>query len=84
MVIIFLLIFGLFWIDIGKSRNVGKTIHSNLFQCDYVLNTRTMKAHKPDCPYAHTIDDVNIEQYHGTAEELQDKGYTACKHCLAW
>lgn len=53
-------------------------------QCDYILNTNTKKAHKPSCRYVDKIDDENRKDYYGTDKELQDKGYTPCKHCQAW
>lgn len=48
---------------------------------DYVLNTNTMKFHYPDCSSVNDIADKNREDYHGTAEELIEMGYTACGRC---
>lgn len=71
-----------------KSPNYAGTVTDTSYvkqtQCDYILNTNTMKAHKPNCKYVDNIDDENRKDYCGTAEELQDRGYTPCKHCQAW
>lgn len=90
-VVVFSFAFGLVSYNVAKSQNsetiTSKTTETSYIpqaQCDYVLNTNTMKAHKPDCWYADKICDKNREEYHGTKEELQDVGYTPCKYCQAW
>ncbi len=46
---------------------------------EYSINYETGKFHKPSC---YTIKDSdNIEAYEGTAEELKEMGYQACKKC---
>lgn len=65
----------------GKT---AETPYMQSNQCDYILNTSTMKAHKPNCIYVDKIDDKNRKDYHGTDEELQHKGYSPCKYCQAW
>ena len=90
IVVVFLFAFGLDAYKASQKQNKtisGKTIETPYVQsnqCDYILNTNTKKAHKPNCKYVDNIDDENRKNYHGTNEELQDKGYTPCKHCQAW
>jgi len=48
---------------------------------EYVLNTKTMKFHSPDCSSVQDMSKKNKELYHGTKEELIENGYTACGVC---
>lgn len=48
---------------------------------DYVLNTRTMKFHYPDCDNVKTISDTVRENYHGRRGDLVDRGYVPCGGC---
>lgn len=86
-VAVFLLTFGFALYMKQNETTTDKTtetLYVQSVQCDYILNTNTMKAHKSDCRYVDKIDDKNREEYHGTDEELQDMGYTPCKCCQAW
>lgn len=47
----------------------------------YILNTNTMKFHKPECSSVDTIKDNNKEEYYGGREDVIDKGYEPCKRC---
>lgn len=47
----------------------------------YVLNTKSKKFHKSDCPNADTISAQNKKEYTGTRDELIDEGYTPCGQC---
>jgi len=61
--------------DAGGMRgqeNSGKT---------YVLNTNTMKFHKPSCSSVETIKASNYAEYVGTAAEVEAMGYVGCKRC---
>lgn len=51
---------------------------------DFVLNTSTMKAHKPSCRDVKKIDEGNRRDYPGTVEEVQAMGYSPCGHCHPW
>ncbi len=53
-------------------------------ESDYVLNTSTMKAHKPNCRDVEKIDPENRWDYYGTVEDIQSMGYSSCGHCHAW
>ncbi len=48
---------------------------------DYILNTNTMRFHKPDCPSVEDISDRNKAPYSGSREELLAIGYAPCKRC---
>ncbi len=48
---------------------------------DYVLNINTMKFHYPGCGSAKRIKDSNRQDFHGTREELLDRGYDPCGNC---
>lgn len=47
----------------------------------YVLNTKTMKFHKPSCDSAKEISDANRREVVGDREKILEQGYTACKKC---
>ena len=47
----------------------------------YVLNTNSMKFHRPSCSSAGKIADYNRWDYYGSYEEVIDMGYSPCKVC---
>lgn len=47
----------------------------------YILNSGTMKFHKPTCSSADEISDSNRSSYTGTRTDLIDKGYEPCGRC---
>ena len=47
----------------------------------YVLNTKTMKFHRPECASVSKIKAENREDYNGSREKLVNDGYEACKSC---
>lgn len=49
---------------------------------DYVLNNSSYKYHRPSCSSVKDIKDSHKVQYHGTTEDLQSKGYSACGRCF--
>lgn len=49
---------------------------------DYVLNNKSYKYHRPSCSSVKDIADSHKVQYHGTTEDLQSKGYSACGRCF--
>lgn len=53
-------------------------------ECDFVLNTSTMKAHYPNCRDVNKIDPENRWDYYGTVEDVQSMGYSSCGHCHTW
>jgi len=50
----------------------------------YVLNTNTMKCHKPGCSSVSTIKAKNRWDYSGTIAEIQSMGYSPCQRCYPW
>lgn len=48
---------------------------------DYVLNTNTMKFHRPTCFMVKKIDDKNKEYYTGSRDKLIEDEYLPCGHC---
>lgn len=49
--------------------------------CDFVLNTKSMKFHQPDCGSAKTIKDENRAEFSGGRDELIAAGYSPCGNC---
>lgn len=47
----------------------------------YILNTKTMKFHRPDCTSVEKIKAENKEEYMGKRSKLIEEGYEACKSC---
>lgn len=48
---------------------------------DYVLNTNTMKFHKPSCSSVKKIKDEHRQDYTGSRDDLIAQGYDPCKNC---
>jgi len=47
----------------------------------YVLNTSSMKYHKPNCSQVNRISEENKADFYGSEQDLIDDGYTACGTC---
>lgn len=47
----------------------------------YVLNTRTLRFHLPDCPAAAEIAEGNRIDFRGSREEVLEMGYSPCGVC---
>lgn len=50
-------------------------------ECDYVLNTNSMKFHDPNCEWAEKISNKNRREYTGDRQDLIDQGYDPCGSC---
>ena len=48
---------------------------------DYVLNVRSKRFHKPDCPSVEDMKAGNREGFDGTREEAEALGYVPCGRC---
>ena len=48
---------------------------------EYILNTNTMKFHRPSCSSVNQMSDSNKWVYDGTREEVLNMGYEPCKRC---
>lgn len=49
--------------------------------CDYILNTNTMRFHFPSCDSVNQMKEHNKEYYSGTREQLIENGYVPCGNC---
>ena len=47
----------------------------------YILNTRSMKFHYPDCSGAANMNERNKQEYSGSRDELIAQGYSPCGIC---
>lgn len=47
----------------------------------YILNTNTMKFHKPECASVKEMKSHNIDEYSGDREKLIAMGYSPCGRC---
>ena len=47
----------------------------------YVLNSHTMKFHRPSCRAVNDIKQSNRDDYYGSRDDLLDMGYAPCKIC---
>lgn len=68
--------------DISDDSKAGKknTTTSEKKQT-YILNTNTMKFHKPGCSSIEDIKEENKEEYKGTRSDLTKQGYEPCGRC---
>lgn len=48
---------------------------------EYVLNTKSMKFHRPTCSSVDDIADDNKQEATATRDELISEGYSPCKQC---
>lgn len=48
---------------------------------EYVLNTKSMKFHRPTCSSVDDIADSNKQEATATRDELISEGYSPCKRC---
>ena len=65
----------------GDSRYVGIQSETEDVQADYVLNTNSMKFHKPQCSSVNSISDGNKKYYKGERKQLITDGYSPCGSC---
>lgn len=54
---------------------------ATILESDYVLNTNTMKFHKPDCSSVEDILPKNRLDVHCTRDEIIADDYVPCKRC---
>ena len=48
----------------------------------YVLNTNTLRIHKPDCSSVNEMNPKNRQPTNESIEELEAEGYVKCKRCF--
>lgn len=67
--------------DVPTSNEEDTTVNISDDIHTYILNTNSMKIHKPDCKYAAEISDNNKHEYTGHLEDLLSDNYSVCKYC---
>ena len=66
----------------GESRLVSSSSNDDATSMvTYILNTSSKKYHLPECSGAKNISEKNKESFSGSKQELENKGYSACKQC---
>lgn len=50
-------------------------------EATYILNTRSMKFHNPDCDSVSEMSEKNKREYIGSRAELLNAGYSPCGRC---
>lgn len=70
-------------IEAGSAAESNNEQNSRPLVIDetYVLNTSTMKFHKPDCSVVESMSQKNRIDYMGARDELIQEGYSACGIC---
>ena len=51
-------------------------------QEDFILNTRTMIIHMPNCVSVEKTADHNKKEVYESLEDLKKKGYKPCQICM--
>ena len=65
----------------GTSGTVGSDGTQQENESTYILNTNTMKFHRPDCSSVSQMSESNKGEFTGTRDELIAQGYEPCKNC---
>ncbi|OUO92416.1 hypothetical protein B5F40_00505 [Gordonibacter sp. An230] len=65
----------------GTSRAQGEDQEEASDGGPYILNTSSMKIHRPGCGALENMADKNREESSATLEELIDQGYSPCGLC---
>lgn len=64
-----------------KTENNSSVNQSTTEISDYILNTNSMKIHRPECTSVDKISANNRKDYHGSISDLLSEGYETCKQC---
>ena len=67
--------------DGSQAAGGSSTSQGQATMQDYVLNTSSMRFHRPDCPSVQDTAAHNRETFHGTRDELIELGYEPCGSC---
>ncbi len=75
--------------DVGTTNdgvtNAGKTSQTDTLTfpegTTYILNTNTLKFHRPDCESVYEMSDRNRQPTDKSREELIEEGYDPCHSC---
>lgn len=71
--------------DTGESGYIDisteEESETDLTEITYILNTNTMKFHKPSCSSVEDIKEENRRDFFGTRDEAITMGYDSCGRC---
>ena len=68
--------------EAGESGNTGGSVPvSETAESTYILNTNTMKFHKPSCSSVKDMSEDNKSEFNGSRDELIQEGYEPCGRC---
>lgn len=67
--------------DTGNSAAASSISTAAEKAQEYVLNTHTLKFHKPDCASVQDMNPTNREDVTTTREDLIKQGYSPCGNC---
>lgn len=65
----------------GVQSGLDETQPANTSEKTYILNTNTMKFHKPSCNSVEDIAAENRSSHTGTRDDVIAMGYVPCKRC---
>lgn len=65
----------------AKPQAPESAASSEAVQSDYVLNTNSMKFHRPSCNSVEKMSPRNRQDFHGTRDDVIAQGYSPCKNC---
>ena len=65
----------------GAGQSQSGAVQTEPQSGDYVLNTRSMKFHLPDCSGVDRMNSANRQDYTGSRQDLLDQGYSPCGIC---
>lgn len=65
----------------GNAASSEESSATSYGSQEYVLNTKSMKFHRPTCSSVDDIADNNKQEATATRDELISKGYSPCKQC---
>lgn len=66
----------------GSSSETADTTATTAAPVTYILNTKTKRIHRPDCPSVKDIRESNKQLFCGKMAELTKQGYSACGNCF--
>ena len=70
----------------GEPNGSGESLQtqeadSTIQEITYILNTNTMKIHRPSCGSVNQMSEKNKKATSQSVEELEVEGYKPCKNC---
>ena len=67
--------------DDAKQSEIESQTATNSADQKYILNTHTHRFHQPGCRSVSQMSEHNKQEFHGSREELINKGYIPCGSC---